>query len=595
MAAGAGCGGGGSVRQERAGEMVFYGITYDIRGFDPIRSGDVETAIAVGKIYEGLLQYSYLERPYRVEPSLAESLPDVSPDGLVYTFKIRKGIYFQDDPCFTNSAGKGRELVARDFVYSLKRVADIKSESTGYWIFNERIAGLDAFRKASASSKVTDFDADVEGLQAPDRYTFRLKLLKPYPQLLWTLTMNYAFVVPREALEYYKGDFVNHPVGTGPYILKSWRKNYRLEYTRNPKWAETGRVELYPSKGAPGDAEKGLLADAGKRLPFIDRIISFVITDPSTQWLKFVTGEIESSGVSRDNWDAVVMGGRGLTESLVKMKVKLFTAPSLDTAYFGFNMDDPIVGSNKKLRQALSCAFNTGEWINYNKGHVVRAVGPIPPGVAGYVDKPSPYPFDLDRARKLLAEAGYPEGIDEKTGKRLQLTILVGSGSDPDIREQMEVICSFMKKIGVILTADYNNWPSFLEKIERRQAQMYRLAWIADYPDAENFLQLFYGPNSSPNPNHSNYVNPEFDRLYENIRTMPDGDEKTGICVRMAEIIIEDCPWIFLHHTVSYGLNHHWVNNFKPNDFPYGMDKYRSVDVNARRKWIGSAGAREWR
>jgi len=587
-----GCGVGPKT-DEKPGEMVMYGETSMIRGFDPVKAGDVPSAIAISRIYEGLVQYSYLVRPYRVEPALAESLPRSSEDGLTYTFTVRKGIYFQDDPCFVRSGGKGRELTAEDFVYSIKRAADPKNESTGYWVFSERIVGLDEFRALAGKEKVTNYDRPVEGLTAPDRYTFQIRLTRPYPQLMWILTMQYAFAVPREAVERYGPEFINHPVGTGAYVLASWRRNYSVEYTRNPKWAETGRKESYPSEGESNDRDKGLLDDAGKPIPFIDRIVEYVIEDDSTQWLKFVMGDLESSGISRDNWDVVIQDG-SLTDSLAKKGVRLNTTPTLDVYYIGFNMDDSVVGKNKKLRQALSCSFNSKDWVRFYNNRILRAKGPIPPGVGGYEDKPTPYPFDLEKAKRLLVEAGYPNGQEPATGKSLQLTIELGS-ADAQTRESMELTVDFMRKLGVILKPSYNNWPTFLAKMERRQCQMYRLGWVADYPDAENFLQLFYGPNSSPNPNHCNYVNPEFDKLYEQIRVMSDSPERTEIYRKMADIVIEDCPWIFMHHPMAYGLHHQWLKNYKPHDFPYGMTKYVRIDSEARRQWKKTYGARDWR
>ncbi|MBN1676856.1 MAG: ABC transporter substrate-binding protein [Kiritimatiellae bacterium] len=582
-------------RESYPGAMVLYGTTARIRGFDPVKAGDVASANAIGKIYEGLLEYAYLARPYRVKPLLAEALPQISEDGLTYTFTLRSGLYFQDDPCFTGTKGKGRELVAEDFVYSIKRVADMKTESTGWWVFNDRIVGLDEFRKESGGDGPTDYDAPVDGLRAPDRRTLRIRLKRPYPQLLWILTMHYAFAVPREAVEHYGHEFLNHPVGTGPYRLARWRRNYRVEFERSPKWAQTGRVELYPSEGEPGDAEAGLLDDAGKPVPFIDRVVQFVVSDSSTEWLKFVTGGLESSGISRDNWDAVVTENRGLTDSLRRMKIRLFSAPTLDIFYIGFNMDDPVVGPNKKLRQALTCAFDSGRWVRFLNNRVIRAVGPIPPGVAGYEDKASPYPFNLEQARRLLAEAGYPNGIEAKSGKRLQLTVELGSGQEPEVRQSMDLLADFLARIGVTLNPSYNNWPTFLSKVERRQCQLYRLGWIADYPDAENFLQLFYGPNESPGTNHSNYKDPEFDSLYEQVRVMPDSPERTALYRRMADILIEDCPWIYMYHRMAYGLHHHWIRNYKPHDFPYGMTRFHRIDTAARRDWQATYGRTHWR
>jgi oligopeptide transport system substrate-binding protein len=575
-------------------EVVYYGETDRIRGFDPARAGDVASALAISRIYEGLYQYSYLARPYRLEPALAEGMPDISADGLVYTIKVRRGIYFADDPCFTATAGKGRELTARDFVYAIQRVADVKTESTGFWAFNDRIAGLNAFHEATlaAGDAPVDYDRPVAGLETPDRYTLRITLTRPYPQLVWILAMHYAFAVPREAVEYYTGRggrewFHSHPVGTGPYRLGSWKRNYRVEFVRNPKWAETGRVERYPSEGEPGDAGKGLLEAAGKPIPFIDRLVLYVIEDASTQWLMFLTGQVEQSGISRDNWDAVIGADRNLTPALAAQGVRLQTAPSMTTFYIGFNMDDPVVGKNKKLRQALCCAFDAEAWARYYNMRMLPANGPIPPGIAGgrTAADPNPYTLDLDKARRLMTEAGYPDGIDPATRRRLVLVLEVGSANDPDARASIELFASFMEKIGVRIEPSYSNWPTFLDKMDRRQCQLYRLGWVSDYPDAENFLQLFYGPNSSPGPNHSNYSNPEFDRLYETVRVMPDTPERTALYRKMADIAVEDAPWLCLAYPLSFGLQHGWMKNYKPHDYPYGMSKYYDLDPAARRAW----------
>jgi len=555
-------------------EQVYFGETSRIRGFDPIRVSDVPSVQAVSKVYEGLYQYAYLERPYRVEPCLATALPDVSPDGLTYVIPLRRGIFFADDPCFTDTAGRGREVTAEDWVYSLKRLADRRNRSVGYWVLNDRIDGLDEFREASGGATNDLYARSVAGIQARDRYTVVLKLKRPYPQLLWVLTMNYTFVVPREAVDRYAAGFVNHPVGTGPFILKEYRPNYRLEFVRNPAWIRTGRVDRYPAAGADGDRTAGLLADAGKTVPFLDRIVQYVIGDPSTQWLMFLRGQLAASGISRDNWDAVLTPARTLRQDLADRGIRLSMSPALQTGYIGFNMEDPVVGgTNRLLRRALSCAIDSAQWEKFYNGRVVRAKGPIPPGIDGYSDRVQTWAFDPARARQLLADAGYPGGIDPRTGRRLQLTIELGS-TETETREAVELIIDFMNRVGINLRPNYQSWPLYLSRLERRDAQMFWLEWIADYPDAENFLQLFYGPNVSPGANHANYVNPAFDRLYEQARTMPDGSERTALYRAMTDIVIEDSPWIFLHHPLSCSLHHAWLGNFKPHDFPYGMLKY---------------------
>ncbi|NCC51300.1 MAG: hypothetical protein EOM20_08805 [Spartobacteria bacterium] len=580
MGAVTGCSGFVDVTGDKAGESTLYMPSTRIRGLDPARAPDVSTIRAVARVYEGLLEYDYKARPYRLRPLLAVDMPTVSEDGLVYTFHIREGIFFQDDPCFTNSGGRGRELTAHDFVYSIKRVADVRTESSGYWVFNDRILGLDEFRAATLHDPETPVDWPVEGLVAVDDHTLRITLKQPYPQLLWILTMPYAYAVPREAVEYYGGQFVNHPVGTGPYILKTWRRNYRIEFVRNPAWQRSGRMteEIGRLSDDALKARLTALPPEEQRFPCLDRIVGLVIGDPSTRWLAFMQGQLDIyTDISRDNWDVIISPESGLAPALYDKGIRLDSIPGLDTHYIGFNMDDPVLGKNSRLRQALTCAFNSGEWVDYYNGRIVRAKGPIPPGVAGYDEKAALFPFDLDRARELLAAAGYPDGTDPATGRRLELTLELGR-TDTDMRESTELLISFMAQLGVVIHPVYNNKPALFKKIEKRQAQMFRLSWYADYPDAENFLQLFYSPNSSPGPNRVNYSNPAFDRLYQQVRTMQDTPERTAQYRDMADIVIGDAPWIFMHHTVNFTLRHTWLRNYQPHDFPYGMEKYYWIE-----------------
>lgn len=568
-------------------EQVLYGQTSRFKGFDPVKVSDVASSAMICRVYEGLLEYAYLDRPYRVQPMLAETMPEVSEDGLTYTFRIRKGIFFQDDPCFPG--GKGRELTAEDFVYSIKRMADLKNASSGFWVFNGRVAGLDEFRAASAGEAPTDYAASVEGVRSIDRYTLQIRLKESYPQLLWVLAMHYTFAVPREAVEFYGDGFVNHPVGTGPYILETWNNNYRIEFVRNPKWAETGRIELYPSTGTAEARAAGLLDDAGKQIPFIDRIVQYVVDDVATTWMMFLSGQFSYSTISRDNWAAVITPGRELVSEMKEQGVELLSSPTLYLSYIGFNLDDPVVGKNKKLRQALSCAFDPELLVQYYNGRVTPVYGPLPDPLAGFKPKPTAYSFNLEKAKRLLAESGYPDGIDPATGRRLELTLELGDAA-PDTRQVVELMVGMVDKIGVVLKASYNNWPAFLDKLDRRQAQIFKLGWVADYPDSENFLQLFYGPNASPGPNHANYASPQIDKLYEQLRTMLPGPEKDRLCEQMVDIVIEDCPWVFLYQPMDFAVTHNWLKNYSLHDFPYTMTKYRRVDNAAWDEWKAKQG-----
>lgn len=555
-------------------EQTLYQDTSRIRGFDPVRAGDVASALAIARIYEPLLQYSYLARPYTIEPLLAAAMPDVSADGLTYTFNIRTNIFFQDDPCFTNTAGQGRELIADDFVYAVKRLADTKNQSVGYWTLNGRLVGLDDFRDRSSGPEPTDYDVEVEGIRALDRYTLQFKLTAPYPQLPWILAMQYVVATPREAVDYYGRDFTLHPVGTGPYVLADWQQNYRLEYVRNPAWARHGRRDVYPSSGSSADQAAGLLADAGAPVPFFDRIVDYVVLDSTTRWLMFMRRQLDTSDVSRDNWEAVLDDQLNLYPELVEQGITLHSGPSLRLGYFAFNMEDPLLGANAALRKAMTCAFDTEAWIKLYNGRIKRPTGPIPDGLAGYDPGYNPFPFDLARARQFMAEAGYPEGRDPATGRRLSITMELASADNAELRQSAELFVFFMSRIGLDIQLSYNNGPAFFEKLERKQAPLFFLSWLADYPDAENFLQLFYGPNASPGPNRCNYRNADFDALYDQAKVLPDGDERTALYRAMSRIVVDECPWIFASQFINVGLRRNDFRNYKLHAFPYGMEKY---------------------
>lgn len=528
--------------------------TSRIRGFDPAHALDEPTVRATGRLYEGLLQYAHKERPYRLEPLLAAAMPTVSEDGLTWRFELRRGIYFVDDRCFTASGGKGRELVAADVVYSIMRIADTQVGSSGFWTLRGKIEGLDDFRAASLGEEPTDYDLPIAGLRAIGTHELEIRLTEPYPQLPWVLAMPYTFVVPREAVEYYGEQFANHPVGTGPYILASARQNYRYEYRVNPQWVATGRP-----------------------LPAIRRIVTSVVGDPSTAWLMFLSGQLDLVDVSREQWDSIITPEKELRPDLAARGIVLDQSPQMAITYVAFNMDDPVVGANKKLRQALSCAFDAEAWQEFQNGRVLTPNGPVPPGVAGHCVEPLPYGFDLARAQKLLAEAGYEGGKDPATGRRLKLTLELGTADNQEARQAAELMASFFERVGVVLDLSYNHWPAFLQKLERRQAQLFTLTWLGDYPDAQNFLQLFASQNVSPGPNRANYQSAEFDRLYQQLIALPESPERERLAQAAQAILLEDCPWILSGHPMAFSVRHARLQNYQRHDFPWGMEKHWSL------------------
>ncbi len=644
--AAAGCGGMSDPYALEEGLIVLHNReSQDPKGFDPVRASDVLSNRFLAQIYDTLYQYSYLERPYKIEPCLAEGMPEISADKKTYLFRIKKGVFFQDDPCFRASGGKGRELVAADFVYAWKRLADVSNRSEGYWIFQGYIAGMDAFHEASVEAaeegRRVDYSMEIEGLKALDRHTLRVRLTEPYPRLLWVLTMSYTAPVPHEAVEFYGEEFLNHPVGTGPFRLKRWDHWHRIILERNP----TYREDRYPTKGEPGDAERGLLDDAGKRLPLADRVVYTIIKQDQPAWLYFLSGYVDISGIPKDNWNTAMSSLMDLSPEMKAKGVQLWRTRSFSVYYVAFNMDNPVVGfkhpevarreiaekreaaraaaaagdedeakrlraeadalerelphlpekneRRRKLRQAMSLAYNRPERIEiFANGRATAAQGPIPPGFNGW-DPNFKNPcseYDVEKAKRLLAEAGYPGGVGPD-GKRLRLTFET-TGASTSTQQNADFFRQEMKKIGIEVIINQNTWTEFQEKIRDGRAQVYALGWIADYPDPENFLQLFYGPNKSPNPNNANYVNPEYDRLYDRMKNLSDFDPeeaklKYALCRKMEEIVTRDCPWIFGLNYFSYTLCHRWRRNFKPHAFAYNTMKYHTVDPELRARLSG--------
>jgi ABC-type transport system substrate-binding protein len=544
------------------GESVFARSMDRVASLDPAEASSIYAARAVRLAYETLLEYDYEARPYRLAPCLAEALPEAQSNGLVYVIRLHPEARFQPDACFGADARglpQGRAVCAADVVFTFKRLADRKVGSPGAWLVEDAVAGMRAFAERSASAAPTDYGAAVPGLTALDARSVRFELTRPSHVFPYYLALAYGAVVPPEAVHGYGRDFGSHAVGTGPYRLARWRRNHQMDYERDVSWR--------------GWREGPAAVTPGGLRPF-DRVVYRLIDDVSTQWLCFLAGELDFLGeVTRDNWDVVIDPAGGLSQSLLTKGFTLYSMPTLEVAYIGINMDDPVLGPNRALRQALNCAFDSAAWERFYNGRVIRCDGPVPPGTAGRLETAFPYAFNLDRARQLLREAGYPDGMDPRTGRRLELSLDVGRTSQ-DMRETCELLASFWARVGIALKPQFHNWPTFLKRVSGRQSQMFRLGWTGDYPDAENFLKIFVSANASPGPNRANYANPAFDRLYEQACATPDEGARNRLWAEAQETLREDCPWIFLHFQKAYSLCNARVRNFRPSDFPYGDEKF---------------------
>ena len=560
-------------------EMVIYsGIGSKIASLDPGNIGDTSSSAIASQVFECLYDYHYLKRPYQLIPKLAEDMPEIGEDGMVYVIKIKRGIYFTDDACFD---GQRRELVAEDFVYSWKRLANIKYLSRNWWIFDGKIKGLDDFREYTKSCKSmdeVDYSRPVEGLKALDKYTLQITLAKPWPQILYLLAHLPTAPVAKEAVDYYGKSIINHPIGTGPFVLKKWNRGSYIEMVRNKGF----RDEFYPSQGQEMDIENGYLADAGKKLPFADRVFFMLIEEDPPMWFLFLQGKLDASAIPKDNFQQAIQEGQKLSDELAKKGIELKTYRNPGTYWIGFNMEDPVLGENKPLRQAIACCIDKKRYIDlFTNNRAEIGHGFIPPLMKSYDPEITGkgFSYDIERGKELVEQA---KQLNEGT---LPVLTLAMPSTDVVARQYGQFYKKSFKEIGLEIEIDYMDWPTYLERMHRKDLQMFQSGWIADYPDAENFLQLFYGKNVSPGPNSFNYVNSEFDKLYEKASAMPDTPERTKLYRQAQEMIVEDCPAVFLLHGVAFTLHHSWVKNYKPNTFQYGLSKFRRIDVEKRRAY----------
>lgn len=541
-----------------------------IKTFDPIQCDDAYSARELTKVYEGLLEYHYLKRPLELIPNLAESMPTVSNDQLVYTFKIKPGIFFHDNECFPG--GKGRELTAHDFVYSFKRLADPKQQARNFSLIDDKIKGLEQWREEIINSDKADYTKELEGIKALDRYTLQFTLSRAYPQFLYVLAMAGCMVVPHEAVEYYGPEFMNHPVGTGAFTLEAFNpQDAKIVYHKNPNF----RDKFFPNEAA--EEYQQMLAYAGKKLPFVDKVITHIITEEQPRWLKFNKGEIDILDLTRDNPNPEILDSNNqLLPSLQTKGVQLLQMQSISTSYIVFNNSLDLFKNNVRLRQAMAIAFDAvgyNKLFYQNKGIVAQST--VPPGLAGYQkDYVNPYSkYNIEKAKEYLVEAGYPGG---KGLPEITLDIATGTNS----RQKGEFFQKCMNQIGIKVKLIENIFPELLKKIANKSTMLHTISWSADYPDAEDFFHLFYGRNE---PGLGIYFNDSgFNALYEKAAFMYDSPARTAIYERLNQKIAELVPAICVVHARYIFLQQGWVKNYCYSDFHYGTEQYFDIDLDKK-------------
>jgi oligopeptide transport system substrate-binding protein len=548
---------------------------------DPQREFDQYSEQALRQLYSTLLTYSYLERPYKLEPDLLESMPALAADKVTYTFRLRKGVRFVDNPCF--AGGKGRELTADDVIYTIRRYADANVNNRSFFAMEGAVVGLDAYRAATAKAGPTaDLSkTDVAGLRKIDKYTFTIRLTHENPLFLYSLTMAPTAIVPVEAVQMYKDKLSVVAVGSGPFMATApLDRNGTLHLVRNPTY-----YRVYPSVGAPGDAEKGLLKDAGKKLPLVDVLDMPLIEEMQPAALKFLRGELDRRELDRANFTKLVLRAPDGSLKLAAPYASQFdlrSSPGGNTVYITLNMRDPVLGKNKALRQALAAAIDPAAIINVLwNGRGIALQSLVPVDLAGSETDTAALARkrDLAAARMLLADAGYPDG------KGLPPLTMTFPTADADTRNEFDMVRAQFAAIGVQLIGTFDDVPAFTKSMDAGNFQMAYYSWYADYPDAEDFYQVLYGKNVAPGPNSGNFINAAYDKGYEASRYMVNGPRRYEIFKSLNAIIRDETPVIVARESLRVDTVQKWVGNYKRNIFTTEM-QFLSVDMAMKKKGV---------
>ena len=554
-------------------------------GFDPQAAGDAYSNYVNRHIFDALYTYDYLARPYKLVPNTAVAMPDISPDGKTWTIRIKPGIYFADDPAFK---GKKRELTAADYAFAWKRVLDPKMRANAFQTFDGKFAGADALVEAAKKTGKFDYDAPLEGLQAIDRYTLRLKLNYPSYELLTDLTTTATAAVAREVVAAYGDEstwVMANPVGTGPYRLAQWRRGQKIVLEANPSYREV----FYPDSSDPAD--RAILAKMrGRKLPLVGRVEISVIDESNPRLLAFEGRELDYLEVPIDLIWNVLDPGNKLKARFVQAGVTMGrgTQPAVNYTYF--NMEDPVVGgyNNDKiaLRRAVAMAYNTEEEIRIvRQGQGEPATQPIPPPVTGHDPKFSGFiKYDPAGAKALLDKFGYVDRDgdgwrDLPDGRPLVLNI----ASPPSAlqRQYDELWKKSMDAVGLRIEFIKQKWPDLLKMARLGQLQMWTVGNISITPEGFQFLGLLYGPHSGLS-NFSRFNLPEFNRLYDQARQLPDTPERTQLFHRMSKLVAAYAPWrldAFRYETV---IVQPWVLGYKYNVYYQHPWPYLDIDLNRK-------------
>lgn len=543
-------------------KTLTFSLPDDMKTLDPATAYDTVAMDVIPLVLESLYQFHYDRQPLTLEPLLAAGMPEVSADRLTFTIRIKKGVRWHDGDWFPG--GKGRELVAADFLHAWKRLANPELQSPGAWIWAGKVKGWDAFARnvAGSTDRKAALGKEVEGLTAVDSHTLRIRLTRPYPQLTQILAMSYTSPLPPELFEKHGLFAMNERLpGTGPYKFHAYTRASKLTLLRNEAYRD--------------------VSYAGAKLPFVEELTFRIFKEDQPRWLEFTRGNLDVSGIPKDNFASTVSSGE-LRPEMAKKGIQFLKLEQASLYFLLFHMKDPVLGKNAELRKAISMAFDRAAFIEtFRNGRGVNAVSLIPRTVEGHVKRERfPYDYDPEGAKEMLAKAGFPGG------KGLPPLRLDTRGNSTNNKLQAEFIREALEKIGIQVEVALNSFPGYLEKERNGNLQLVQGVWDSDYPDAENFLALLYSKNVSPGPNVSGYSNPAFDRLYEKIAVMENGPERHRLIREAEELAYRDLPIAPLFYPLAYSVGQGWVKNFRPNIQVTNHMKYFDVDLELQKKLL---------
>ncbi|PTT93152.1 bicyclomycin resistance protein [Pelomonas sp. HMWF004] len=559
-------------------------------GFDPVRLSDIYSRSVIAHIFEGLYTYDPLARPTRIVPLLADGEPQISGDYKTFVIKVRPGIYFADDPAFK---GKRREVTAQDFVYSIKRYADPANNAQGWVSYEDAgIVGLTALRKKAIQSKQPfSYDTEVEGLKALDRYTLQVKTEEPRPRLIESIFAgNDLFgAVAREVVEFYGDQIMEHPVGTGPFMLSSWRRSSQMVLVRNPAYRE----RVYEAQPAADDAEgQAILAKfKGRRIPMIDRVVIDVIIENQPRWLAFLADEHDFIERMPEEFITQAAPGGKLAPNLAKRGMQAVFTLAPDVTLTCFNMDDPVVGGlapeKVALRRALSLAYDVNKELRLaRRGQGVPAQGPLKPHTTGYdaAFKSTMSEYDPARAKALLDLYGYVDKNGDGWRDMPDGTPLVlvrNTESNSLNRAIDELWDKSLREIGIRLQLKIQQWPENLKAAQAGNFQMWQVGSTASQPDGQQILQRYYGP-ASGTQNLPRFKHPRMDAIYDRMQALPDGPEREALFLEAQRLAVAFMPYKVHVHRLLTDIEQPWMTGFRRPLF--WQDFWQFIDIDPARQ-----------